>query len=483
MPPTTAAACQRHPKALAGWRCQSCGAALCPECAVGRRVQTVELVACGPCGGDAQVLGIHRGAVPLSHRLKKAWRYPFSAAGFQLLVALSLFLATVAWFAEMSFLLMRAPLIALYGGLFWATFFGLVQESARGDTSLDIPDFSDIFRDAIVPGLRGLMVFVLAALPALAYGYLTHTGAHAKLDAFAWFIQWELPPDLLKDPVLWALLLLGGLWLPMGLLLAATGQPPWHMLDPRLVLRLARGLGSDYLLTTFVLALLVLLQAVAHGVAAGLRALDLVIISRVLAECVTLVVPFLAAHVLGLLLYVRGDQVGYGEARDYLEPVLGNTRPLKDAPSLHSTGLLTEHVTEAASPGGEAGASQASATEQLSALATAVGGRDVPRALELYAALEQLPASRVPAEHHLFIGQAAAVEGNFPLAVAALERAADVAPDAPTAPRALVLLARVLGERMNEMARAEEVYQYVLHRYPDTSAARYAGERTRLTSD
>ncbi|MFY2562011.1 tetratricopeptide repeat protein, partial [Corallococcus terminator] len=157
--------------------------------------------------------------------------------------------------------------------------------------------------------------------------------------------------------------------------------------------------------------------------------------------------------------------------------------PLRDAPSLHAMRGLTASGVEAASPPGETGAARTDPTEQLSALASAVGGRDVPRALELYAELEQLPSSRVPAEHHLFIGQAAAVEGNFPLAVTALERAADVAPDSPTAPRALVMLARVLGERMNEPARAEEVYRYVLHRYPDTSAARYAGERTRPTSD
>ncbi|NVJ25891.1 MULTISPECIES: B-box zinc finger protein [Myxococcus] len=483
MPHSTPSFCQRHPKALAGWRCNTCGAALCPECAVGRRVQTVELEACGLCGGDARTLSIHRGVVPLSHRLKKAWRYPFSAAGLQLLIALGLFLTVVSWLTEMSFLMMRAPLIALYGGLFWATFFGLVRESARGDTSLDIPDFNDVFRDAIIPGLRGLMVFVLASLPALAYGYLAHRGASAKLDAFAWFLQWQLPPGLLSDPVFWGLLLVGGLWLPMGLLLAATGQPPWRMLDPRLVLGLARGLGSDYLLTTATLAVLVLLQGVAHAVAGGLRALEWLVISRFLSECVTLVVPFLAAHVLGLLLYVRGDQVGYGDARDYLEPVLGSTRPLRDAPSLHAMGGLTEGRAEPGSPPEEAPATRVDATEQLSALATAVGARDVPRALELYAALEQLPSSRVPSEHHLFIGQAAAVEGNFPLAVTALERAADVAPDSPTAPRALVMLARVLGERMNDTARAEEVYRYVLHRYPDTSAARYAGERTRLTSD
>lgn len=450
---------------------------------MGRRIQTVELESCGLCGGDAEVLLVHRGVVPLSHRLKKAWRYPFSIASLELLVALGSFLALVAWLAEMTFLLMRIPLIALYVGLFWATFFGLVRESARGETSLHTPDFSDIFRDAIAPGVRGVVTLLLAGAPALTYAYLVHTGIGAKLDLFAWFIQWQLPPALGRDPVLWGLLLLGGMWLPMGLLLVATGQPLSSMLNPGLVYRLARGLGRDYLLTLGVLAGLVLLHGVAHLIAGGLRVLDLVIISRFLAECVTLVVPFVAAHVLGLLLYVRGDRVGYGDPRDYVEPLLGATRPLRDAPALLTRVDVTEPSTEAQGPGEEASGATRDAAARLASLSAAVEGRDAPQALALYAVLEQLPASRVPAEHHLFVGQAAAVEGNFPLAVTALERAADVAPDSPTAPRALVLLARVLGERMQDTARAEEVYRYVLHRYPDTSAARYASERTRPASE
>jgi TolA-binding protein len=79
--------------------------------------------------------------------------------------------------------------------------------------------------------------------------------------------------------------------------------------------------------------------------------------------------------------------------------------------------------------------------------------------------------------HHLFVGQAAATQGDYPLAVQALETAADVAPDAPTAPRALVLLARVFGERLQETERAEGIYRYIVHRYPDTEASRFAEQR------
>jgi len=437
----------------------------------------VELVACGHCGGTAQPLLIHRGVVSLARRLRGAWRQPFTASGLQLLTALSLSLALLAWMTRTAFLLARAPLLMLYGGVFWAAFFGRVRASARGDTSLESPDFNDVFQDALVPGLRGLAAFVIVWAPALGYALLAHQDTGARMDLFGWFLQWNIPPALLADPVFWLLALAGALWLPMALLMMAAGHPPWAPLDPRLGWRMLQGLGRDYWVATGALAVLAVLHAAAHVVALGLRALDLAIISQVLAEAVTLVAPLLAAHVLGLLLYVRGDGVGHGVARDYLEPVLGTTRPLQGVAPLGGM-MPTARTPEVATA-----ATQAQETSsRLADLAGAVEARDVPRAMALYAELGNLPALRIPPAHHLFVGQVAATEGNFPLAVQALERAADVAPDDPTAPRALVMLARVLGERMNDAARAEEVYRYVLHRYPDTNAARFASERVRATT-
>jgi TolA-binding protein len=52
-----------------------------------------------------------------------------------------------------------------------------------------------------------------------------------------------------------------------------------------------------------------------------------------------------------------------------------------------------------------------------------------------------------------------------------------VAPNAPTAPQALVLLARLCGERMQDPTRAASVYRYIVHRYPNTDAARFAAQR------
>jgi TolA-binding protein len=115
--------------------------------------------------------------------------------------------------------------------------------------------------------------------------------------------------------------------------------------------------------------------------------------------------------------------------------------------------------------------------EQVQALARAVEKRDVSLALALYQMLDGVPPSAIAPAVHLFVGQASATEGQYELAVRALESAADVAPEDPLASRALVLLARVFGERMRDEARAQGLYQYIVDRYPDTDASRFAQTR------
>ncbi|WP_164017345.1 B-box zinc finger protein [Pyxidicoccus trucidator] len=474
--------CKSHPRAPAGWRCQRCDAALCPDCAVGRRAQTVELVGCGLCGSGASPILAHRRRTPLAGRLKDAWRYVFTSSGFQVLMAVSLTLAFLSWMTEMVIVFLKVLPLALYGSMFWATFFTLVRDTSRGELELDTPEFIEFFRDGILPGLRGLTAATLVWVPAILYVGFLRPGSTGWSTLGLILTGDVTPQGLLGDPVLWGLLVLGVVWLPQALLVTAAGMPPTAIINVPRVLRMVQGLGRDYLLTAGVLALLGAAHLALHAVAFGLRALDLFIVSRVLAEGLTLLVPFTAAHVLGLLLYVRGDSLGYGVDRDYLEPVLGSTRPRLAAPPMRDDAPFPE-APEGATLVDVPDADQRAASEGLTALASAVEARDVPQAMALYATLRGQPKARVPPAHHLFVGQAAAVEGNFPLAVQALESAADVAPDDPTAPRALVLLARVLGERMQDVGRAEEVYRYVLHRYPDSSAARFARERVAPSSD
>jgi tetratricopeptide (TPR) repeat protein len=201
-----------------------------------------------------------------------------------------------------------------------------------------------------------------------------------------------------------------------------------------------------------------------HLVAAGIRSVEVPLFSRLVTEFLTTLVPVLMARVLGLLLFTRGDSLEYGLAQDYLEPVLGKLQPRSELPPLVN-GLPTAASEEAPAP----------VTELLLALTQALEARDAEGALALYPQLrEPRFARQLAPEQHLFVGQAAVARGQYELAVKALETAADVAPDSPEASRALVLLARVYAERLREPERAQSIYRYVVHRYPNTDASRFA---------
>jgi TolA-binding protein len=112
-----------------------------------------------------------------------------------------------------------------------------------------------------------------------------------------------------------------------------------------------------------------------------------------------------------------------------------------------------------------------------------VEAKDSARAITLYAELrEPRFLKQVDPSLHLFVGQAAVGHGQYALAVKALESAANVAPDGPAASRALVLLARVYSERLKEPERAESIYRYVVHRYPNTDASKFAQAHLSPTS-
>jgi hypothetical protein len=482
---TTLARCQRHPEATAGWSCDNCRAALCPDCVAVRRALSTEYLSCGLCNGRAVPLLVHRARTPLVTRLRQAWRYPFNASGMQVLIPLSALLALLRWLAETTFLLIKF-LPALIGlGIFWGAFFSIIRSTARGAHEVETPDYSDFFADCVAPALRGLVGTALLWLPGLSYLLFIKEWDVRKpmeelLEAPAFYVTGGLPAldlsQVLGDPVLWLIVVIGAAWLPIVLLLSAAGQSAVRMLHPVVVLDTARLLGRDYLRTLGALAVLAVALVLVRLVAAGLLWLDLPLLSRWSAEFLTCLVPFIMAHVLGLLLYSRGDELGYGAPSDYLSPVLGDTRPRAEPPPLREA-----PVTALAEPPADGAA--AAMTETLSALAQAVEARDTGKALALYPELrEPRFLKQVEPAHHLYVGQAAAAQGQYALAVKALEAAADVAPDGPSASRALVLLARVYAERLQEPERAESIYRYVVHRYPGTEASRFAQAHLSPTS-
>ncbi|GMT96337.1 hypothetical protein KH5H1_04560 [Corallococcus caeni] len=466
--------CTGHPDAAAGWRCEHCEAALCPACVESRRMGTVEYSVCARCGGSASVLLRPRSGRALRSRLLEALRFPFSGPGLQRLMAVSGVLAVLHMLAVGVRILHVLPM-TLALGVFWSAFFALVRGAARGDADPEGPGFTSLVQDNLVPGLRGLGVTVGVFLPALARAWhlLPPVSGFSVIVRLLYPLETLWVPDVRGDPLFWGLAGLGLLWLPWALLLAATSQSVRAALNPLRTLGCVRAVGLDAGLVTEVFVLLALVHGGLHWGAAWVVGLELPFASGLIAQVLTCLMPFSAASLLGLVLYVHGDALGYLPARDFLEPTLGDTAPQRTPTALREfPGLPSPDSPE---PG--AVDAEATRVQQLAELGAAVAARDVAKALALYGVLHVLPRLELSPAHHLFIGQAAAVEGDFPLSVKALEAAADTAPDEPTAPRALVLLARVQGEKLGNAVRAEEIYRYILHRYPDTDAARFAHAR------
>jgi tetratricopeptide (TPR) repeat protein len=475
MEKTESARCKRHPEAAAGWTCDNCQSALCPDCATVRRALSTEYLSCGLCQGRVLPILVHRSRTPLVAQFREAWRYPFTASGLTVLAGISILLACLRWLAIETFLLVKFIPTVIGLGIFWGVFFHVIRSTARGDGELDTPDYSDFFSDCVSPAVRGFVGMSLLWLPGLLYllfikQWDTSKPLNDLLETPSFYVTGGLPQldwsQVLGDPVLWLIVLVGAAYLPMVLLLAAVGQNLVRMLNPLAVLGYARRLGRDFTLTMGALAVLTVALLLVWAVAAGILWLRLPFLSALVAEFITCLAPIIMARVLGLLLYNRGDAIGYGLASDYLVPVLGDTRPRAEPPALREFPVETELApTTGLSP----------IAETISALAQAVEAHDASKALALYPELKEPRfLKQVDPSHHLFVGQAAAAQGQYELAVKALESAADVAPDGPAASRALVLLARVFAERLQEPERAASIYRYVVHRYPDTDASRFA---------
>ncbi|HEX8822476.1 MAG TPA: tetratricopeptide repeat protein [Archangium sp.] len=480
MPQKPLARCKRHPSASAGWNCADCGAALCPDCVEARRMHTVDLLACRECGGQADPVVIHRSEqAPLATRLGDVWRYPFTQNGVALGLALGTLLTVLGYMTRISFALARWIPAVLCAGLFWGCFFAIVRSSARGENDVTTPDYSDLVADWVAPALRGLLATSVVWLPLPLYFVFVGDWDVGQYTAsllddpmfYATGALHAVPVERwVNDPVAWLLGLTGLAYLPMPLVLAATGASVLDMMNPVKGVRVIRRLGRDYGVMLGALFTLGLVFLVVRFLASEILALDYGIGTRWLAEILEVFVPFIMARVLGLLLYTRGDVLGYGAPSDYWTPVL-----------LHATPGTTLRVDGTLAPAPKAlGAATPEApapTEQVQALARAVEKRDIPLALALYQMLEGVPPNAIAPALHLFVGQASATQGDYALAVQALEAAADVAPEDPLAPRALVLLGRVLDEHLRDPARAQGVYQYIVDRYPDTDASRFAQGR------
>ena len=455
--PSRAPHCETHPTALAAWRCPRHGD-LCPDCAAERKAGLSSLVVCARCGALATVITVPRTSVSFASRIVGALAYPLSLHGIAAMAGLGL---------VMGFM----PRFTIFGlifswGLFWSYMFALIEQSADGTDAVEAPDFTSMWDDIFGPAVRGFAATGIIWVPAVLLAVFG-VSADAGLG-----VMWV--PIVL-------VVLAGVFYAPMAIMVAATRNPFYQIVNPYFVIVCVRRLGSDYAIAVGVIVLLAGLQLVVKLVGAIVEQLPIPILATWLAATVGMYLPFVMARALGLLLYVRGADLGYGLPTDSDEPVLPGARPRgtpSPTPDLGFGPVAAGAVAAAdagptpaeLAPGALAPPPRSSPAE----VDAVVAGGDHDAACELWERLDPEDHHALPPATHVAVGRAAAAAQDFHLAVRALRAAADVAPDDPEGQRAWILLARVYADKLGDSARAQQIYGYVVERYPGTDAAAFA---------
>jgi hypothetical protein len=313
--------CRKHPRVKAGWYCNTCSADLCPDCvathALGHRQAPMEV--CCQCRRAVKPLTVHRAdLVRFWHRVLDAPKYPLGTVGLVSLAGLGFVRALTSYVGFMSMLTMGGAVFLLRQGLYWAFIFFIIRDSAQGASKMGVFGFRDIQSDVVVPAIKGLLSTALVWLPAAVYI------AMVSEEGVLGILSYEGN----KDPIVWLLGIVGILYGPMALLAGATDLGFGYILNPIRIFSFIRRMGRDYFVAIGAIAVVVVFgRIVDHLLGLALSSVGIPFLPRWLAETVSLYPAFVAARVLGLLLFTRGEALDWGRAEEYQVPVLAGVRP------------------------------------------------------------------------------------------------------------------------------------------------------------
>ncbi len=332
----------KHPGALAGWRCDGCGAELCPGCVFPTGPGTLSLTACGRCGGYARPIRLPRTRVSLLSRLPQALGVPLEARNISMLVGVAAIMALLQPISQGGIV---ARLFAIGAGLilflemaiFWASCFAILRGVRRGEaqSGIERPDLTDL------GSLGAAVAGTLALLPLLA---LANLGRHYTVASSAG--DREVPFYLITSfvwtpldtsyfaglgerlaaagPFWWCLGAIYLALLPMALLGCAEGGVAG--LNPIAAFGRVRAVGRDYLVAAGVALLLGTAAIALHGPLDAVLA-HLPYLGRWLGACLTIYPYFAGAAFLGLLGHVHGQALGFGNAEEFSDLALPGAEP------------------------------------------------------------------------------------------------------------------------------------------------------------
>jgi hypothetical protein len=501
--------CSHHPRMKAGWSCSACKTDLCPDCVatetLGHRHAPVDV--CCRCRRGVVAISTHRAqALPFAQRLLDAPGFPLGATGIISLVVLGGIRALTSYVGMSSMLMMGAGVFLLRQGLFWAAVFFIIRSSAEGARKMGVLGLRDIQSDVVTPALKGLLSTALLWLPAAIYVVAVSDDGVAGILTYEGY----------KDPVVWGLGIVGAVYAPMALLAGATDLGFAYVLNPIRIFAFIKRMGRDYLVAVFAVAVvLVFGRLVDHLLGLVLAHVNVPFVPRWVGASVSLYAPFVAARVLGILLFVHGEALDWGSSSDYQVPVLPGVRPRgvlpekaavresrrdvpnampgreparnesesvpffdpqvgapedADGPSLQ---LAREPVAVSPAPA----AAPPVVRESIAPLLRAVAADDLQEALRIYREMSGEDGA-IPPLVHMQIGKAAAKARDWEVAAHAFKHVASGRSEHAGA--GLISLAQVIGDGQRNHAWAKKLYQQAIERYPQTEVAAFA--QTRLTA-
>lgn len=491
--------CKRHAKPV-GWQCTTCEELLCPECVASKRAQTVTLNVCLECGNMAELLTRHRrDAMSYPLRVLTAAWWPLLPAGLITAAGLALFRSVTSYL----------PVIGWWFGIcaLAAVCFGILRATARGNDDGEMTSFTDFFSDLMLPGIKAMVGVAIVWAPAIIWVAKMHAvGAVTDVASGQ-----KLAVAVLGDPVMWVLLLLGVTLAPMAIIVGASGGSIFRMLNPLLLSSYAFLLGWSYLFAVAVMVALVVPGVLLLGVGAVLSAkIPIPFLPRVIDYTLACYVPFVAARVLGLLIYTHGDRIEYGLDSDYRVALLPGVEPRGVLPAGADGSDLPMPEAPVADGAADAPARDKFAPIELpdeppeapevaeqplppprpriteldpallpvhgpseaDQIREALKRHDAANAVSLWRASPEKPPAGLEAAELVELARQAAAAN---LSDAAIEVLTEVTVlGGAAAPRAQVLMARLYADRFKDFAKSDALLKEVVQRYPGTDAARMA---------
>jgi hypothetical protein len=454
-------------------------------------------------------ISTHRAqALPFAQRLLDAPGFPLGATGILSLVMLGGIRALTSYVGMSSMLMMGAGVFLLRQGLFWAAVFFIIRSSAEGARKMGVLGLRDIQSDVVTPAIKGLLSTALLWLPAAVYIAAVSDGGVLGILTYEGH----------KDPVVWGLGLLGAVYAPMALLAGATDLGFAYVLNPIRIFSFITRMGRDYFVTVFAVAVvLVFGRLVDHLLGLVLAHVNVPFVPRWVGATVSLYAPFVAARVLGILLFVHGEALDWGSSSDYQVPVLPGVRPRgvlpekaavreskRDVPNAMAGRAPARNAPESVpffDP--QVGAAEAVdadgpslqlardpvagspapaavplvAGDSIAPLLRAVAADDLQEALRIYREMSGEDGA-IPPLVHMQIGKAAAKARDWEVAAHAFKHVASGRSEHAGA--GLIALAQVIGDGQRDHSWAKKLYQQAIERYPQTEVAAFA--QTRLTA-